>query len=393
VMDKYVVEHCIGISPPFLERSCTKLNKNTVKHNYIGDRVCSFVYLIELVPLNADIETFENLYIRGYQENMHKRYNNIEMHLKMDGRKISNFKETRIVTFNCYDTTVLYILSQYKEIIRLFYCSFSGCHTTRKGKLLLYEIRLFDKHSFFKIMNEPVYSVEIKVINVKTKNKTNNLHYNWNSLKEQNDSEMCHIELLGERYVLDQNMCIFCFKNFSSFNSLNDHVNTMHVYYKSSIKREVDQNILVIKRVDLLYKVKETFAFRNKRKAERSDVPKGSFVSMLYRNAEFDIRNDYNAGEFRYFSAKRIGEIIDTNERKLRLMKMWNDFIIYKKSVGVLPRKYDLVKEFTVILNDTKDILEILILFYQKSILTKNEVLKMINELSLIVREESFTQA
>ncbi|ELA47826.1 hypothetical protein VCUG_00668 [Vavraia culicis subsp. floridensis] len=382
-MDKYVVEHCIGISPPFLERSCTNSFTNTTKHDYIGDRVCSSIYLIQLIPLHANVESFENLHIRGYQENVHKRYNNIEMHLKMDGLKILNFKETRIVTFNCYDTTVLYILSQSKEIIRLFHCSFSGCHTTRKGKLLLHEICLFDKFSFFKIMSEPVFSIDVKVINIKTKSKTCNLHYNWNNVEEKKNLETCYIELLGERYLLDQNMCIFCFKSFSSFNNLSAHVNTMHIYYKSSIKREDEQNVLVIKRINLQHKVGSAFAFRNKPKTTHSDVPKKSFISTLHKNAEFDIRNDYNAEEFRYFLTKRIGEIIDTNERKLNLMKKWNDFIIYKKSVSVLPNEYDLVREFSTMLTDTNDILEILILFYHKGVLAKSDVLRMVDELSL----------
>lgn len=381
-MDKYIIEHSIGISPPFLKRCFLKNIKSEIKNEYLDDRVCCSVYFMKLIPLTDVIDGIEKLYIRGYQENQFKRYNNIDICLILNQLEIINFKDTRIVTFNCFDKTVLYISSVCQNTVKLFYCSFYGCHVTRKKEVFFYEIILFEKLKFIKISEQPAYRVDTKVINIKSKNKIYRLHYNWNDVKIMKEEEQCSIELFGRRYMLDDIQCIFCFNRFLTINNLNIHIDITHLYYKSSIKKENDDKILVIRRVTATCNTNKNFGFRNKVHTKDRTTIKNYGVLRINQNKEFEIYKNYNAKEFRYTSIKCIEEIIDTSERTLNLMKRWNDFMIQKKVQGTKLSSFNLIKEFVISLTNKEDVFDIITLFYHKHILSKNEVFKVFEAFS-----------
>lgn len=325
----------------------------------------------------------DKLRILGYQENLFKRYNNISINLDVDNLEIKNFEKSRIVTFNCFDTTVLYIIFKHKNIIKLFYTKFSGCQITRNEKIFFYEIKLFDKLSFLKILNEPSYICDVKFFNVKSKNQDCKLHYNWNSHEKKIPKDKCLIELLERQYELESFTCIFCLRILFSENGLNDHINTMHLFYKSSIRSENNKNVLVIKRTNPDEKNEVDFAFRTKPKSKSSVILGRSFVSNLNHNKEFDTGKWHKAEEIRYFYSKRLEEIIDVNQEEIELMKAWNDFIIWKRTRGKLSKPYFLTLEFTTkVVTEKKKIFDLLELFYAKSVLLKSEVIKIIEELT-----------
>lgn len=406
-MDKFIIEYSLGACAPFLERNIIKKPRNHLKYEYMSPRACSSIFLLELISLNnTSLPT--NLYIKGYQENFNTRYNNIEINLKIENGHVQKFAESKINTFSCYDITTLHIIAKYENQIKFFYSQFSGCHTTRNGKVLLHEIKLFDTKSFIKVKERPTLEFKIKTINLKSKNEYANLHYMWNDVFTEKPINSCKIELLGVNYTLNHLQCIFCMKFFNNIENLQKHLNSMHLYYFSDLLNDKNGKILKIMRkkdensVDISlsslnnsffnritknvnFNPSQNFSFRSKKKTHLFQNAQNqiSFVSAINRVKEFDETSNFDAKEFRYSYAWKINEIIDVNEKRIDLMIKWNDFILIKKIKGRMPSKISLIREFVNQIIDEKEyILELLILFYQKGILLKSDVTQMVHELA-----------
>lgn len=411
-MDKYFVEY--SINPPFLERSLKKKTTHTIKHEMQPVRLCCSVYIMGIVSLDGS-PLPDSIDIKGYQENAFTRYNNIEMNIAFENG--INHAQKRICTFNCYDITNLHILVKRGREKKFFVSEFSGCKTTRGSKIMLYELKLFRKNTFFKESNKPTYELVIKVLNYKSKNKDAQLHYNWSSIKREMPSSTCLIELLGVEYTLNCNKCIFCFKIYDNMENLSQHINTLHYNYRSHVeKRENSMCKLKILRIyyhsvkdDTLQEknvmglngskliegksyvnAQETpvfiidgyqcdFCFRKKGRAPLKTFKQlPSCVTSRLRTREFDDDPDYLSEEFRYFYARKLTEIIDLKPRYLDLMIQWNDFIYLKRIKGKLPPFYILAQEFILLLTEKNTIFDLLVLFYQKGLLTRSEIMTLI---------------
>lgn len=411
-MDKYFVEY--SICPPFLERSLRKTKPSKIKHEILPIRPCCSVYIMGIKSLDISVLP-DSIYIKGYQENSITRYNNIEMDIEF--KNGINHAQKRICTFNCDDITNLYILLKRGPEKKFFISEFSGCKTTRGSKILLYELKMFKKNTFFRESKQPSYQLITKVLNYKSKNENAPLHYNWSSMKRTLPSSPCLIELLGVEYTLDCNKCIFCFKIYDNLENLSNHINISHYNYKSHIEKR--ENVLCKLQILRIYyhstgetslldntaigfngsqlvegksylSAEETaifsikgiqfeFSFRKKEKRMGNKLKQlPSCVTSRFRTREFDTDPNDHAEQFRYFYARKLTEIIDLKPRHLNLMIQWNDFIHLKRIKDKLPPFYTLAQEFVLSLDDKYTLFDLFILFYQKSLLTRKEIMSLI---------------
>lgn len=383
-MDKFIVEY--SLCPPFLERRFKK-TENTHKYELLPKRLCCSIYIMGIKSLDES-PVPKALTIKGFQENMHTRYNNTEMQINFEDGV--NKEQKRIITFSCFDVTVLYIIAHGEFQKRFFYSEFFGCRTTRKSKIYLYELKLFAKNTFFKKKADPSYELEIKVLNHKSNNQDANFHYNWTAARKYPLKNETQIDLLGSHYTLDFSQCVFCFKIYNNMENLSTHINIMHYNYKSHIENytdkeknlkiylrpNLDKNLSTIVSTDEEDDLFLDFSFRKKKK-KANLIPKfkPSTVTSRLRTEEFDLDPENNSVEIRYFYARKMREIVDVEARLVDLMIQWNDFIQLEKIKGRLPPILTLAKEFIELLDDKRNILDLLILLYEKGILLKTEII------------------
>ncbi|KRH93621.1 hypothetical protein M153_7140002256 [Pseudoloma neurophilia] len=407
-MDKYFIEY--SINPPFLERCYQRINP-LYKSELLPVRSCCAIYIRAIESLDSS-DLPDSLSIKGYQENSHARYYNIDLNIKFKDGK--NKDETRIITHGCFDLTVLYVIAHIGTEKKFFVSEFYGCRMTRNGVILLNEMRLFTKNTFFKIKIEPSYKFTIKTLNYKSKDEEAALHYNWAANQKPKIKNPCLIELLGLEYTLEHIRCVFCFKLYTTVENLCQHINTLHYNYRAKIEKREDSvdklkilriyyqemidptnflssNEEVIEGVTYLRAAlseisedssyKKDFVFCKKRTQTKTRTgPIASIVTSRFRTKEFDADPNNQALEFRYYHARKLSEIVDLKPRQIDLMVQWNDFIYLKKLKGRLPPIFSLASEFLTEFNDRNTLLDFLIVFYQKGLLGKAEILKLITK-------------
>lgn len=401
-MDKFIIEY--SISPPFLERN---LKETEPSHKLLQcpRRMCSAVYIRGIKSLDGS-PLPQTLNIKGYQENAHTRFNNIDMKIVLDDGL--NRNENRILSYGCFDVTHFNIIANCNGNKKFYSSTFSGCETLRYGKVLLYELKLFAKNTFFKKKENPSYQLDIKAINFKTANKTAPLHYNWIKNKKVLKSNECLIDLNGIEFVLSQPICVFCFKTFENIENLCFHINNLHYNYKAQIELQEDKKEMKFEKKLKILRIylqedeesrdideelsERVFAFKNTLKKRNLPVPpQESFFSSRERNYEFDHENG-SMVDFRYYYARKICEIVDVKEKYLDLMIQWNDFVRLKREKGKLPSLYDLAEEFVLFIDDKCYILDLMILLYQKGLLFKSQIIQILSKKFELSKSESTSE-
>ncbi|EPR78562.1 hypothetical protein SLOPH_1096 [Spraguea lophii 42_110] len=276
--------------------------------------------------------------------------------------------------------------------------------------------------------------------NIITNNGNNNIINTSNTV---DNTKINNMKINGNLYIFNTK-CILCLKEFKNINFLLFHINFTHMNYRA----EIIENILIYKYIgsiiseesntneinknvnDLVETMNKMFYFIGKLKVPRKykcfdknqkeSKKKNKILNTndnLLKKKYFILDGDVNMQWLYYLNEKRMDEIIDMPEVKLKIMKEWNRYMLeYNIYVGnidcdkkgmeinyfscangfqfdvnkyysVENRDKDLSINCRLILNFIKDrnknkeLFDLLVVFYQKSLISMKELINILKRI------------
>jgi hypothetical protein len=379
-MKRWMIEKCLGLSPPFLERSLYK--QKTMGYEQMNRyNECGICYITSIVPKSCDIVLSKRsvtMIVRGYQKRNDTRINSIEIFSELipcnSSYEIANLMKTRILNSTCFDETVLHVSLVGDIKVEHLYTKFSICKALRGEKVNLYNIDFPEEGRFYVIKDDPVYEVKIKTINLKNRNDPGSLHYKWVSSVNGGTNSSYELFFESRSFLMPGFQCMFCFKEYTSLDRLELHIKCIHLNCKSEVIN--GKMHLVFIENDEEYDME----FQHLRKdRKKHTVVKGKIKDCYFEPeimGEVGIKKKCNEW-LTYLSDKRLDEIIDIPTNKIKLMKEWNAFILKEKVYPGPDTIISYVRKFVFSKETSVEVFDFLTVLYTKCVISQEDVMRI----------------
>ncbi|KAM0676846.1 hypothetical protein BDAP_002566 [Binucleata daphniae] len=404
-MNLWIKENIASMPQPFLERNIAK-KKETFCDIY-EQKQCSLVCFDTLMIQNSVQHDFSDVLAISYFKNDNYTLQPQKIYRKVT--KVDNKSNNELVlnpkvvlrNKTCFDEL---------KIILILHNNTEFCYYTADINLC-YQLRQNgDKSGVLNLNLLETYQISTKNIKldiaytIYSLKSNNKLHYCFSGINQEiKDKYKC---VFGTKeYKIDKYSCMLCYKEFFRLENLNDHINCNHFYYKSRIdnncdlvidakeKHELDDNYLtgyiVRKNSSLMihslqnsnteYK-KTTLLFVNEQYKRRLTRNKVSMKKKIYKD---EIMENTEATKI---STDWLDMLIENEFKKIHnikeddkeMMQKWNLYM--QKENGKETNFVKLVTKY--MLNDTnnKSHIKLLIIFYNKALLSQNEIIDLLKE-------------
>jgi hypothetical protein len=377
-MKKWFVENSLGLYPPLLERSLKGSGRGAARPN-ISYRECSVSYMVSLTPLRKLQLAPGALIVRGYQASQTRTSSiNFRTGLYVEDEKyvVEHVKKTRVINFSCYDNTILYIFIESSGKTCVYYSQFNGCCALRNPAIPIYELELFESDGFYRIGESPVFSLDLKCINIKSKLQ-GSLHYSWTE-PEPGRSEpgkaVCSMAFEGKEYKLWAPECIFCFRRYSRVEDLLFHLNHLHLNYSfewSTGAGPIGMEERMEEEEEKFFSYRSTGS-RSRRASSMG--PRGRSLSLhRHEEKEFLSSSDFIEG-LACMINKNIGNMM-LLPGQTGLMKKWNELRLRGNSV------LSDIKYFAWQEHNDPYIVEFLFVLYHKCVINPRQMTELVASL------------
>lgn len=357
------------------------------------------------------------MHVHGYQKN-NRFYNAIEMSAELTEKNnslvLDNPLETRLGIFSCHNEITLFVFLAAGRCTELHYASFFPCRLLRHHEVFLRKLYVQVPGRFFEIDETPSYKIDVRVFS------SRNLHYNWNDPVEKPTGDGFSFVFENAVYRLASIRCIFCLKEQASEESLCQHIENVHMYFKAvlceaahakeedSSQCEVSGHVPVRSSASIFYKTKNAqsvsatrrmikiipvngnalqnvqgiFCFyRRQRRIDRSRIYTFPYTNYLEPETFEPLGTKKISFPWqKWLMGKRLDEIIDLPAEQVRIIKEWNIFIQGKK---VSPSSRNIlcyVKEFVKMHNPSFEMFMFITCLYNNAVLSIEEVCEVIME-------------
>lgn len=389
-MKRWLIENMLGFSSTFLERNMRQTQSHRARQEMPVSE-CSSIMIRGIVPLEASFYNISRMCIRGYQK--HRDYHipisfEENVFLERDVLLVKNPLKTRLRIFSCHNEIVLYIFLISGKLVKYYYTTFSPCRLLQGRDVSIREFTICNPGCFLDVKETPSYKLDVKVFSLK------DLHENWEDSVDVRAKKRIICNLGGVEYMLEDLMCVFCFKKHKDEDRMVQHIKNIHVYYEATLQcleTQADISVsghsfskkclnIVERKISSTQEPYAEFFFCRKRR-------KGSSIEHNFPYTYFEPETLEPLGTKRvgfpwetFLIRKQFEEIIDLPESQIKIIAEWTIFMRNKKVRPYEGNIFGYVKEFVDVYEPSFDIFMFITCLYNNAVLSLEEVYYIIAE-------------